>query len=193
MAAQITQAEINELKKQFEEKIGKYTVIFDKDENGEETFKAWDNPVKDAFWSGQVVLEKDYFVKWSFSLINGFKVLESIFQVNDENQNIINMINNVYNIWYENLNKYITADEDGSSELGGEELVSNETGELGDAEEEIEGGTEEEEGPISESIIKSGREKIIKESSERMKRLEAGREKIIKESSERMKKLAGLS
>jgi hypothetical protein len=171
MAAQITQAEINELKKQFEKKIGKYTVIFDVDENGEETFKAWNSPVRDAVWSGQVLLEKDYFVKWSFSLINGFKVLESVFQINDENVNIINMINNIYNIWYENLNKYVIADEGGSSDLGGEEQVSVETGELGDVEEEIEGGTEEEEAPLSESKTKLGREKIIKESSERMKKL----------------------
>ena len=171
MAAQITQAEINELKKQFEEKIGKYTVKFHKDENGEETFKAWYSPVKDAFWSGTVVLEKDYFIKWSFSLINGFKVLEATFKINDENKDIISMIKNVYDIWYENLNSSIMAGEDESSELGGEEPVSTETGELGDVEEEIEGETEEEEGPISESRTKSGREKIINNSSDRMKRL----------------------
>ncbi len=171
MAAQITQAEVNELKKQFEEKIGKYTVVFDKDENGEENFKAWFSPVRDAIWSGRVQLEKDYYIHWSFSLINGFKVLESVFQVNEDNKNIIAMIDNIYNIWYENLNASIMAGEDESSELGGEELVSTETGELGDVEEEIEGETEEEEGPISESRTKSGREKIINNSSDRMKRL----------------------
>jgi hypothetical protein len=171
MAAKITQAEINELKKQFEEKIGKYTVVFDKDENGEENFKAWFSPVKDAIWSGKVQLEKDYYIHWSFSLINGFKVLEAVFQVNEDNKNIISMIDNIYNIWYENLNKAILADEEESGEVGGEEPIPPEEGELGDVEGEIEGDTEEAEAPLSESRTKLGRQKVIKESSDRMKRL----------------------
>ena len=61
MAAQITQAEINELKTQFDKKLGKFSVTFDKDENGEENFKIYNGKSgANAYWSGKIILQNDY-------------------------------------------------------------------------------------------------------------------------------------
>lgn len=166
MIAQITQAEINELKKEFEDKIGNYTVRFNQDENGKEDFRIYKGESgKDAFWSGNILLEQDYYIEWSFSLINGFKVLSATFKVTEQNKDIISIINNVYEIWSINLNKYIRGDEYESAEIGGEEPVPEEP--LGDEVED----TESEEGPLSESRTKEGRKIVIRKSGERMKKL----------------------
>ena len=162
MIPQITQAEINELKKEFENKIGNYSVVFNKDEDGKEDFKIYKGESgKDAFWSGSVLLEQDYYVEWSFSLINGFKVLSATFKVTEQNKDIISAINNVYEIWSINLNKYIRSDEYESSEIGGEEPVPEEP--LGAEVED----SETEEAPLAESRTKKGRQNIIKNSGER--------------------------
>jgi hypothetical protein len=153
MAAQITQAEINELKSIFEQKIGNYSVTFNKDENGNEDFSVYDGySGEDAFWSGSIVLEQDYYVKWQFSLKNGATITESTFRINEQNKNIISEIYDIYNIWSDKLSKYIRGEESMPTNKEEEKL-------------------ENEEESLAESRTIEGRKKNIDESYERMKKL----------------------
>ncbi len=158
MVAQITQAEIDELKKQFDSKIGNnYSVIFDKDEEGQDNFKIYKGKSgEDALWSGSVLLEQDYYINWEFSLKNGAKIKEATFKVNDSNKNVITIIYDLFNIWSENLAKFVR----NSSETGSEDLQSLET-DFPSPEEET----------LSESRSFPGRKRIINSSVDRMKRL----------------------
>ena len=156
--AQITQAEIDKLKKQFDSKIGNnYSVIFDKDEEGQDNFKIYKGKSgEDALWSGSILLEQDYYINWEFSLKNGAKIKEATFKVNDSNKSIINTIYDLYNIWSDNLAKFVR----NSNETGTEEFQTP----------EVESPTPEEE-TLSESRNLSGRKRNIDSSSDRMKRL----------------------
>ena len=62
MTAQITQAEIDMLKSQFEGKIGNYSIAFKKDEEGEEIPPMVYNGEsgEDAYWSGSIILEQSF-------------------------------------------------------------------------------------------------------------------------------------
>ena len=127
MAAQITQAEINELKSIFEQKIGNYSVTFNKDENGNEDFAVYDGDSgEDAFWSGSIILEQDYYVNWQFSLKNGVTIMESTFKINEQNKNIISEIYDIYNIWSNKLSQYIRGEESISTNSEEENLESEE-------------------------------------------------------------------
>jgi hypothetical protein len=160
MTAQITQAEINELKKQFDDKIGNnYSVVFDKDEEGRDNFKIYKGQSgEDALWSGSVILEQDYYIKWEFSLKNGPKVTKATFKINDSNKDIISTIFDLYNIWSDNLSKYVRSSEENNNS---EEITST------DAELDVTAGQE----TIAESRSFSGRKRLIDSSGDRMKKL----------------------
>jgi hypothetical protein len=162
MAAQITQAEINELKSQFESKIGNYSIVFKKNEEGKEIFQVYDGESgEDAFWAGSIVLEQDYYIDWEFSLKNGATISKAAFKINENNKGIVNTIYDIYQIFSDNLNKYIRTDGESSgmeAETSGEEIIS--------------GGEETEEPEtIAESRTIKSRKNIIDSSSDRMKRL----------------------
>lgn len=162
MAAQITQAEINELKSQFESKIGNYSIVFKKNEEGKEIFQVYDGESgEDAYWSGSIVLEQDYYIDWEFSLKNGATISKAAFKINENNKGIVNTIYDIYQIFSDNLNKYIRTDGESSgmeAETSGEEIIS--------------GGEETEEPEtIAESRTIKSRKNIIDSSSDRMKRL----------------------
>jgi hypothetical protein len=162
MAAQITQAEINELKSQFESKIGNYSIVFKKNEEGKEIFQVYDGESgEDAFWAGSIVLEQDYYIDWEFSLKNGATISKAAFKINENNKGIVNTIYDIYQIFSDNLNKYIRTDGESSgmeAETSGEEIIS--------------GGEETEEPEtIAESRTIKSRKNIIDSSSDRMKKL----------------------
>lgn len=173
MAAEITQAEINELKSQFENKIGNYSIIFKKNEEGKEIFQVYSGESgEDAYWSGSILLEQDYYIDWEFSLKNGATISKATFRINDNNKNIINTIYDIYQIFSDNLNKYIRRDGETSmtgAETSGEEIVSG--GEmLSGAGEEAEAEAAES-GTIAESRSIKGRKTLIDSSSDRMRKL----------------------
>lgn len=157
MTPRITQAEIEKLIKIFEEKVGRYSVIFNKDENDEYDFKIYNGESgADAYWSGSIILEQDYFVEWEFSLLNGVDIKNAIFRINESNKNICENIFDIYNIWYNQISKFIRSDAETTSMNSGEEVVQ---------------GGEEEEMSLSESRTIKGRKTLIDSSSDRMKRL----------------------
>lgn len=160
MTAQITQAEIDALKSQFEGKIGNYSIAFKKDEEGKEIPPMVYNGEsgEDAYWSGSIILEQDYYIDWEFSLKNGAKILKAAFEINENNKGIVNTIYDIYQIFSDNLNKYIRRDGE-SSDVG-----------MGDSGEEIISGEEETE-TIAESRTIKSRKNMIDSSSDRMKRL----------------------
>ena len=156
MAAQITQAEINELKAQFDKKVGKFSVTFDKDENGEENFKIYNGKSgADAYWSGKIILQNDYSISWKFSLLDGATLSTESFKIDDNTKDIVLYIKDMYDIWYQSISPYI-----------GEEM-SNPTS---PSQANVEVPTEEQL-PIAESINLNNRQKVINENNDRMKRL----------------------
>jgi hypothetical protein len=157
MTPRITQAEIEKLIKIFEEKVGRYSVVFNKDENDEYDFKIYNGESgADAYWSGSIILEQDYFVEWEFSLVNGVDIKNATFNINESNKNICENIFDVYNIWYNQISKFIRSDAEAPSMNSGEEVVQ---------------GGGEEEMSLSESRTIKGRKTLIDSSSDRMKRL----------------------
>ena len=163
--AQITQAELDKYKNMFNEKVGHYSVVFEKDENGEETFQIYKGESGvDANWSGYVILENDYSVKWKFSVLNGVFV-EAVMKITDGNKDVVSNIYDFYNIWKNELVKYLVSGESGEevgSMEGGEEIVSGGPAETSPVGEEM---------PLAESTGTKGRQRLINDSSDRMKRL----------------------
>jgi hypothetical protein len=158
---QITKAEISQLISIFENKIGGYSVIFNKDENGEYDFKIYKGDSgADAYWSGSIILEQDYYVDWKFSLVNGAIIENATFKLNESNRDICQKIFDIYDIWSQKISKFIRTDfymsmsqpEDSREEI-------------------VQGGEEEEDMSLSESRSLKGRKTIIDSSSNRMKRL----------------------
>lgn len=157
MTPQITQAEIKSLIKTFEDKVGRYSVIFNKGENDEYDFKIYNGKSgSDAYWSGSIILEQDYFVDWEFSLVNGVDIKNATFRINESNKNICENIFDIYNIWYNQISKFIRSDAETTSMNSGEEVAQ---------------GGGEEEMSLSESRTIKGRKTLIDSSSDRMKRL----------------------
>ena len=166
MTAQITQAEIQELQKQFTQKIGDYAVKF-----GEVLiYKGYSG--QDAHWSGVVLLEKDYSISWEFSLIDGLKITDANFAVNNRNKDILKNIQDVYEVFYDNLNQVIR-----DVELSPEVEETADEVMLGTDSDEIElGGPAEtspegESMPISESRLIKNRRKNINSNYLRMNKL----------------------
>lgn len=156
MAAQITQAEINELKAQFDKKVGKFSVTFDKDENGEENFKIYNGKSgADAYWSGKIILQNDYSISWKFSLLDGATLSTESFKIDDNTKDIVLYIKDMYDIWYQSISPYI-----------GEEISNPTSPSQANAE-----ALTEEQLPIAESINLNNRQKVINENNDRMKRL----------------------
>jgi RecG-like helicase len=177
--AQITQAEIDSLKKKFEQKLGKYSVVFSKNEEGKEDLQIYKGQSgEEAYWSGAIIMEKDYFIKWEFSLKNGVTIKEATFQVNDDNKDIVEKIYNLYNIWFEEIGQFIKNDTiDAVSSVS--DNIENEIDEesedledLNDEEEDLEGidGLNENFKISSRRNVKN-RAKDVQDSSDRMKRL----------------------
>lgn len=167
--AKITKAEIDKYKKMFNDKIDYYAINFNTKEEGEQVVDDFEiykgDSGVDASWSGSIILEKDYFINWEFSILNGVYI-DCKMRMNDSNKNVINNIYEVYTNWREDLSKYIVSSpKDFSSDTpsdSGEEIVSG-----GPAETSPEG----ESMPLSESRTTKGRQKTINESVNRMKRL----------------------
>tara|TARA_B100000497_G_C7537365_1_gene325456 strand:+ start:174 stop:692 length:519 start_codon:yes stop_codon:yes gene_type:complete len=167
MAAQITQAEIQELQKQFTQKIGDYAVKFDEIS----IYKGYSG--QDANWSGAVLLEKDYSISWEFSLIDGLKITNANFIVNNRNKDIIKNIQDIYEVFYDKLNQVIR-----DVEVAPEEQETDDEVMLGTDADEIEqlGGPAEtspegESMPISESRLIKNRRKNINSNYLRMNKL----------------------
>lgn len=163
---QITQAEIDKYKNVFDEKIGHYAVSYDKNEEGEESMGIYqgDSGI-DANWSGSIILEQDYSVKWNFSILNGASI-DAKMKLNDENKNLISNVYDIYEIWRDGLKQYLVGGGEeasaGGFEDAGEEIVSGGPAETSPAGEEM---------PLAESKTIKGRQGLINESSDRMKRL----------------------
>jgi hypothetical protein len=166
MAANITTAEVKELQKQFVEKIGDYAVKFD----DISLYKGYSG--QDAVFSGKILLEKDYNISWSFSLVDGIKILEANFIITDKNRNILQNLQDIYQIFYEKFNQLIR-DIDVDSDLEGlnDEKVSMVQSSDDEIPQEEEEGEEEEKMSITESRLVKNRAKLINSSYERMKRL----------------------
>ena len=167
MAAEITKAEIQDLQKQFNQKIGDYAVKF----NEPSIYKGYSG--QDANWSGTVLLEKDYMISWEFSLINGLKILDANFNVNDKNKNIMQDLQDIYEIFYDKLNQVVRDVEyqPETKETGDEVMLgtdADETEQLGGP---AETSPEGESMPINESRMVKNRRKTINSNYERMKRL----------------------
>jgi hypothetical protein len=162
MATNITTAEVKELQKQFIEKIGDYAVKFD----DISLYKGYSG--QDAVFSGKILLEKDYSISWSFSLVDGIKILEANFVINDKNRKILQNLQDIYQIFYEKFNQLIRDIEIDSDVEG---LSDEKISMTQSSEEETPQGEEEEEMSITESRLVKNRAKLIKSSYERMKRL----------------------
>jgi hypothetical protein len=162
MATNITTAEVKELQKQFIEKIGDYAVKFD----DISLYKGYSG--QDAVFSGKILLEKDYSISWSFSLVDGIKILEANFVINDKNRNILQNLQDIYQIFYEKFNQLIRDIEvDSDVEgLSDEKITMTQSSEEESSQEE-----EEENMSITESRLVKNRAKLINSSYERMKKL----------------------
>jgi len=167
--AQITKSEIEKYKQMFSNKIGPYAVQFDtKEQNGNivDSFEIYKGESGiDANWTGSIILEKDYFVKWEFSILNGVYI-EAKMRMNDNNKNIIGNLYQVFENWRSELSRYLVAPP---GEMGqqmpqdsGVEIVSGGLAVV---------APEEELASLSESRSTKGRQDIINSSSDRMKRL----------------------
>jgi len=167
MTAKITKAEIQELQKQFTQKIGDYAVKF-----GElSIYKGYSG--QDANWSGTVILENDYSISWEFSLINGVKVLDANFVVNDKNKDILKKIQDVYDVFYDNLNQVVrdVEYEPEAKETADQVMLGTDSDEVEELGGPAETSPEGESMPISESRLVKNRRKNINSNYSRMSRL----------------------
>ena len=167
MTAQITQAEIQELQKQFTQKIGDYAVKFD----DISIYKGYSG--QDANWSGAVLLEKDYSISWEFSLIDGLKITNANFIVNNRNKDILKSIQDVYEVFYDNLNQVIRDVEVSpeAEETADEVMLDTDTDEIEQLGGPAETSPEGESMPISESRLIKNRRKNINSNYVRMSKL----------------------
>ena len=162
MATNITTAEVKELQKQFTEKIGDYAVKFD----DISLYKGYSG--QDAIFSGKILLEKDYSISWSFSLVDGIKILEANFVINDKNRKILQNLQDIYQIFYEKFNQLIRDIEIDSDVEG---LDDDKVSIVQPSEEETSQEEEEDGMSITESRLIKNRIKLVKSSFERMKKL----------------------
>lgn len=167
MTAEITKAEIQELQKQFTEKIGDYAVKF----NEISIYKGYSG--QDANWSGTVLLEKDYMISWEFSLIDGIKILDANFIVNDKNTNILQDLKDIYEVFYDKLNQVVrdVEYEPQAKETGDEVMLGTDSDEIEQLGGPAETSPEGEMMPINESRMVKNRRNTIKSNYERMKKL----------------------
>jgi hypothetical protein len=167
MTAEITKAEIQELQKQFTQKIGDYAVKF----NELSIYKGYSG--QDANWSGTVLLENDYSISWDFSLINGVKILDANFVVNDKNKDILKNIQDVYEVFYDKLNQVVrdVEYEPEAKETGDQVMLGTDSDEIGQIEKPAESSPEGEMMPISESRLIKNRRKNINSNYLRMNKL----------------------
>lgn len=167
--AQITKSEIEKYKQMFSNKIGPYAVQFDtKEQNGNvlDNFDIYKGESGiDANWTGSIILEKDYFIKWEFSILNGIYI-EAKMRMNDNNKNIIGNLYQVFENWRNELSRYLVAPTDSMGQQvpqdSGEEIISGGPTETSPEEEML---------PLAESRSTKGRQQVINNSSDRMKRL----------------------
>tara|TARA_B100000927_G_C16400443_1_gene443124 strand:+ start:441 stop:959 length:519 start_codon:yes stop_codon:yes gene_type:complete len=167
MAAQITQAEIKELQKQFVQKIGDYAIKF-----GEiSIYKGYSG--QDANWCGTVLLEKDYSVSWDFSLSEGVKISNANFVINNRNKDILSNIKDVYEIFYDKLNQVIrdVEVEPEAEETADQVMLDTDYDEIGQIEKPAETSPAGENMPISESRLIKNRRKNINSNYVRMNKL----------------------
>lgn len=167
MTAEITKAEIQELQKQFTQKIGDYAVKF----NELSIYKGYSG--QDANWSGTVLLENDYSISWDFSLVNGVKILDANFVVNDKNKDILKNIQDVYEVFYDKLNQVVrdVEYEPEAKETGDQVMLGTDSDEMGQIEKPAESSPEGEMMPISESRLIKNRRKNINSNYLRMNKL----------------------
>lgn len=167
MTAQITQAEIQELQKQFTEKIGDYAVKFD----DISIYKGYSG--QDANWSGVVLLEKDYSISWEFSLIDGLKITNANLIVNNRNKDILKSLQDVYEVFYDKLNQVIRDVEVSpeAEETADEVMLDTDTDEIEQLGGPAETSPEGESMPISESRLIKNRRKNINSNYVRMSKL----------------------
>lgn len=167
MTANITKAEIQDLQTQFTQKIGDYAVKFDE----LSIYKGYSG--QDAKWSGKVLLEKDYSISWEFSLIDGVKILDANFVINDKNKDIFKNIQDIYEVFYDKLNQVVrdVEYEPEAKETGDQVMLDTDADEIGQIEEPAETSPEGEMMPISESRLIKNRKKTINSNYDRMKKL----------------------
>jgi len=167
MTAEITQAEIQDLQKQFTQKIGDYAVKF----NQLSIYKGYSG--QDANWSGTVLLENDYSLSWEFSLINGVKILDAHFVINDKNKDILKNIQDIYQVFYDKLNQVVrdVEYEAEPEETGDQVMLGTDGDEIEQLGGPAETSPEGEKMPINESRMVKNRRNTIKSNYERMKRL----------------------
>jgi len=167
MTANITKAEIQDLQAQFTQKIGDYAVKFDE----LSIYKGYSG--QDAKWSGKVLLEKDYSISWEFSLIDGVKILDANFVINDKNKDILKNIQDIYEVFYDKLNQVVrdVEYEPEAKETGDQVMLDTDADEIGQIEEPAETSPEGEMMPISESRLIKNRKKTINSNYDRMKKL----------------------
>lgn len=167
MTANITKAEIQDLQTQFTQKIGDYAVKFDE----LLIYKGYSG--QDAKWSGKVLLEKDYSISWEFSLIDGVKILDANFVINDKNKDITKNIQDIYEVFYDKLNQVVrdVEYEPEAKETGDQVMLDTDADEIGQIEEPAETSPEGEMMPISESRLIKNRKKTINSNYDRMKKL----------------------
>lgn len=167
MTANITKAEIQDLQTQFTQKIGDYAVKFDE----LSIYKGYSG--QDAKWSGKVLLEKDYSISWEFSLIDGVKILDANFVINDKNKDITKNIQDIYEVFYDKLNQVVrdVEYEPEAKETGDQVMLDTDADEIGQIEEPAETSPEGEMMPISESRLIKNRKKTINSNYDRMKKL----------------------
>ncbi len=167
MTAEITKAEIQDLQKQFTQKIGDYAVKF----NELSIYKGYSG--QDANWSGTVLLEKDYMISWEFSLIDGVKILDANFAINDKNRNILQDLKDVYEVFYDKLNQVVRDVEyqPETKETGDEVMLGTDNDEIEQLGGPAETSPEGEMMPINESRTVKNRRNTIKASYDRMRKL----------------------
>ncbi len=107
---QITTSEIEEWEKRFKESVSPQ-VRFTKDEKGN-TFTLYngDNGIE-ALWAGVVIMNNDYYIKWSFSIQND-PTIDAKMNLNEENFTIIQNLYNFYNTWKGEWSKQMSVGND---------------------------------------------------------------------------------
>ena len=102
----VTTAEIADWEKRFKESVSPL-VQFD-NEPGKASMKLYDGASGiEATWSGNIVLNADNYVKWTFSIQNK-PFVEAKFNLDSESKKIIDGLYEFYNIWRDEWSKSLS-------------------------------------------------------------------------------------
>ena len=177
-APKVTPAEVSDWEEKFRKSVSSLGK-FDKQDNGFSMKFYNGQSGVDAYWSGNIILKADNYIKWNYSVTNGV-FAESKINLDDSNSKIISNLYDFYKMWSEDVSKTITEPE-GEKE-NPEENPSNNTS--------TGAGPESPNAPVGAPTPELNMTNPLQESA--WNRRNKGRESVILSASDRMKRLAGL-